>query len=575
MTSSIARPPARSWILGVWLTLALFASAYALSLTFVYIEGDDASSIAYHALGRLPDLQPPYSAYQSMMDVLMRVFPANEHILRSGGMLITALFAPLLVCLIALLALDWTRGLLRIPAWAATILIPLLAPEFIYLGLVYTPALIAMSAVVAAHLILRRLVARSGSQESALFRSPWFLFSILLFGAGAAFRWDVVAYGGVIVADIFLGVGRPSGELSLFQRLRAGFAWGAAAIASWVLMVTVSGYGPARILRTIRTAGPSDQYQSPLVSGATAQTLVTPALLLCACIGFALLVRRRHSLAIVFAVGLVLVAPVVKFGDPKFMLVAIPGLMACTLIGFSELWTLSQRSDGAYALRAALLILLAAPWLFGVQTLFGDSAYGPGFNIQSFDRPRPAAPFLRISAAPGALVPTLEGPRPIGGHAWVLFTGKWRERVGADSAERSLAINSALAHDVPLLEDSGEGYAVATFAGMGFSTTDSWKRRIGPSSLEERRFISQDRKCAVRMLRLNDRNDLYSAEGIRQFENISGAHAVVIYGYTSTLRKLYKLAPGALQKLDTATALLDLDVLDRSLSPAISVDRNP
>jgi hypothetical protein len=110
---------------------------------------------------------------------------------------------------------------------------------------------------------------------------------------------------------------------------------------------------------------------------------------------------------------------------------------------------------------------------------------------------------------------------------------------------------------------------------MGFSTTDSWKRRIGPSFVEERRFISQDQKRAVRMLRLNDRNDLYSAEGIRQLENISGAHAVVIYGYTSTLRKLYKLAPGSLQRLDTATALLDLEALRRSLSPAPSADRNP
>jgi hypothetical protein len=563
--------PVRSWAIGLCLTLALFACAYTASLTFVYIEGDDATSIAYHALGRVAALQPPYSAYQSMMDVLLSTLPANEHTLRIGGMLITALFAPVLVCLIALLAMDWVGGLLRIPAWAAVILIPILAPEFIYFGLVYSPALVAMSAALTSHLVLRRLMARSESQGSPIFASPWFALSIILFGAGAAFRWDILAYGGVIVTDLFLGVGIGSGKESppRAQRLRAGFVWGAAAIATWLLMVAASGYGPAAILRTIRTAGPDNQYQNLLVTVATLQTLVTPALLVCACAGVAMLLRRRQALAIVFAVGLILVARVIKFGDPKYILVTVPALLACALAGFSGIWTYFNRGGKAYALRTALVLLLLAPWFFGVQTIAGDSAYGPGFDVQAFDRPSHPARFVRITAGPGALVPTLEGPRPIGGDWWVLFTGKWRQRVDKDSLERTIGIDSALARNLPLLQDNGEGYAVATLAGMGFKTQDSWKRLIGPSYVLERRFFSEDKKRQVRMLRLKDRNNLFTASGILQLEDISGVQTVVIYGYTSTLRRLYKIAPGALQKLDTATALLDLETLRHSLGSPI------
>jgi hypothetical protein len=412
-------------------------------------------------------------------------------------------------------------------------------------------------------------MARSEPQGTPIFGSPWFFVSILLFGAGAAFRWDVVAYGGIIVIDIFLGVGIASGRESppKLQRLHAGFLWGAGALVTWVLMVVASGYSPAVILRTIRTAGPDDQYQNLLVTGVTIQTLVTPALFVCACTGLAVLLRRRHPLAIVFAAGLILVARVLKFGDPKFILVAVPALLACALAGFSEIWTCFSSGGKAYALRTALVLLVLAPWLLGLQTFAGDSAYGPGFDVQAFDHPLHPARFVRLAASPGALVPTLEGPRPIGGNLWVLFTGKWRQTVEKASSERTIAIDSAIARNVPLLQDNGEGYAVATLAGMGFTTQDSWKRLIGPSYVLERRFFSEDKKRYVRMLRLRNRDNLFTASGIRQLEEISGVQTVVIYAYTSTLRKLYKIAPGALQKLDTATALLDLEKLRHSLGP--------
>ena len=151
------RAAARAGIaMGCAFVAALFLLIYARSLTFVYIEGDDATSIAYHALGRVRDVQPPYSAYQCMMDAILGLLPAQEHVLRVTAMLMTAIAAPILVLLLAMLAFELAGDRIRIPWPVAAILVPLAAPELIYLGLVYTPALVGLSAAVGAHVLARR-----------------------------------------------------------------------------------------------------------------------------------------------------------------------------------------------------------------------------------------------------------------------------------------------------------------------------------------------------------------------------------------------------------------------------------
>ena len=74
-----------SWI---WLVVLVFGFVFVRSLTFKYVDGDDASTIAYHALGRNADLQPPYGTYHAGMDVILSVLPAQENILRIVSMVI-------------------------------------------------------------------------------------------------------------------------------------------------------------------------------------------------------------------------------------------------------------------------------------------------------------------------------------------------------------------------------------------------------------------------------------------------------------------------------------------------------
>ena len=61
----------------------LFFILALTALNFNYVEGDDASTILHHTLGRDSNLQPVYSPYHSMIDTMLSLVPSqNEGTLR-------------------------------------------------------------------------------------------------------------------------------------------------------------------------------------------------------------------------------------------------------------------------------------------------------------------------------------------------------------------------------------------------------------------------------------------------------------------------------------------------------------
>jgi len=523
---------------------ALFGLVYACSLTFVYIEGDDATSIAYHALGRLRPVQPPYSAYQSMMDAVLALLPAREPVLRTAAMSMTALAAPVLVFLIVVLAYDWLGDRIRLSWPLAALLVPLAAPELIYLGLVYTPAMVSLAAAVGAHLLARAACRQANGW--AIARSPRFWISAALFGAGVACRWDVLAYGAIVAADLWIGPGIGGRRR---ERFTAAFAWGLAAFGAWLAAVWANGFSPDLVWKIVRTAGPVETYPGLAVAAATIQTLATPAFVLLAGAGFILLARQRNPLCWLVLVGFALTARYIPFGVPKWFLIATPALAACVLAGFSAAW--EYRGSAARPLRFAIAACLAAPWLMGAQMLFGDSAYGPGFQVRPFDRPVHRGGFFRPVLGAGALVPTSEGARPLGGHAWVLLGG-WRRIAREQADDLARAASQAASTGLPILQDYGQGLVVAELAARGYTTRDPWKQ-------EARTFVSANGR-PIRVLRLHDRDDLFSPAGQARIEEMAG-NRVVAFAYTSTLRRLYRAAPLSLRKLGATAAVLDLGIL--------------
>ena len=556
---------AHSSAIAIAIVFCFFAIAYARSLTFVYIEGDDATSIAYHALGRSRELQPPYSPYQSMMDAILQLLPPNEHLLRTCAMLITSLAAPVVVVLLVFLAYDMMPGLLRMPRWMAALIAVLIIPEFAYLGLVYTPALVALAALLGSHLALRRSFERVEAGAIAALRTPKFLFSIALFGAGAACRWDTLAYAAIIVGDICLVSRTSYGSVpsKLSNRLRLAVLWVASAMLAWIMIVRLYGYGLEFIWRTLRASGPVEHYPGLLVMLSTLQTLTTPALAVSAIVGMFILFRQKHPFIILVMLGIAVTGRFLPFGVPKWLLVAVPGIVVCALVGYSTMWNSAADGCKGYCVRGALLIAVLIPWFLGLQGFRGDSAYGPGFQVQPFDRPFTSKSGFKAVFGPGVLVPTSEGPRPVGGHAWVLLGDQWRKTATQNIDELSSAIQEAMRRNIPLLQDQGQGFAVSMLLGMGLKTRDPWNRMLSPSFLIERRFASADGKMTLRLFRLAKRDDLFTSGGVRRIEKLAGTDNVATFAYTSTLRRCYKQAPDALKKVGRGTeaALINLDQL--------------
>src|ERR1035437_6217801 len=232
--------------------LAGFALVYSLSFAAVYVEGDDASLVSYHTLGRNPQIQPPFAGYESMFDAMLALLPARERPVRIAAMGVTALCAPIFVYLMLLLAFDWNPDLRSCPAWAVTLAMLLAAPELFYLAMVLTPTLVAMTFLTGAHMVIRRATRTSTSPRAATL-----VLSAALFGLGAALRWDCVPYGGVVAADLFLRAGDRSGKPQRRADLfRLAMGWGALAGGCWLAAVVLSNGGFTQVFSTLAHSSP-------------------------------------------------------------------------------------------------------------------------------------------------------------------------------------------------------------------------------------------------------------------------------------------------------------------------------
>ena len=544
----------------VWMCAVVlaFVAVFSASLTFEYVEGDDASTIAFHVLGRRADLQPPYSVFHSMMDALLGLLPAREGLLRVTAVSLSAVAAVVMTLLILALAFDRSRSFAEVVRLPSALAFLLAVPEVFYLGLVLTPSLIAMSLVLASHLVARRaarsLSGSAGGRREAL---PGLAAAAALFGAGAAFRWDVVTYGAVIAADLALSPEEETVSGSLPRRLAAAVGWGASALLAFLCAVVVSGYRHEDVLGAARF-GVGFSLSRPLFSASAAasiQSLLTPGFALLAAAGLWVLARRAPRQAIVVVLGVLLILPWLASGVPKYLLVALPGLATAFVLGFSRAWSAPARRVRTPA-RAAVALCLALPWLVGLRIAVEHSSWGPGFEVRPFTSDLTRA--LRPTFGPGAAAPTPEGPRPVFGHLHVLLGGGWRHLLHELAAERSRVVERAAAGRLAIVRHRGSnGFDTAELVARGFVTRDPAGRRSPRmAAVLERRFQGP-RGLRVTYLRLAEPDDL---EG---FSRVFGGR-VILLSYPSDLRRLHRCAPGALEPIGPMSGLLDLKELKRS-----------
>lgn len=565
--------------------LAVFAVVYAASLTFVYIEGDDATSVAYHAMGRQSGLQPAYSAYHGMMDVFLAWLPANESLVRHAAMSITAAGAVVMVILILALIRRWL-GPSRWQEHSVTALLLLVCtPEIFYLGLVYTPSLVAMCFVLSAHLVIRHAFDSYESTPSRLSFTALFVVSSVLFGIGVACRWDIGVYLFFIFADLILGVGTTGG---LKRALPAVMLWSGAAFVMSLVAITLSGYGLAEIQSTLALAREEILVEDSWFAlfGAY-QTFFTPAFVALMLVGFVVLVRSDWKLGLVCVAGLVPVLPFLLSREPKMILPALPGLWLALAAGLR--FALNVNSY-RWLVRSVVLILAAAPWVIGLRVDSAETSWGPGFAIKTpaavvaadsnsdtlvadkVDRRNVAVRKWNLGFSGGFAIPTPEGPRPLGGHLSVLLGGEWRGLHSDLDRERARVIETATETGSDLLQDEGNSLLVAKLLERGFSTHDPKVDYAAPL-VTLRRFVNRE-GTRVDLLLLRKRGSLFEADEIDGLLTPDRTGRVVLFsGYSSTIRKLVDQPNAPAIPLGPFSAVVDVkrlaDGLDRQ-APGMS-----
>jgi len=558
-----------------------FAIVYACSLTFVYIEGDDAASVAFHALGRDPALQPPYSPYHGMMDLILGLLPAQEATVRYAAISISAISAVLAMVLMVRLISELIPGIDELHLSLISIFILLCVPEVFYLSMVYTPSVVAMSFVLAAHLLIRGGVRRL-LESSIKYRQfiVVFAFSALLFGAGVACRWDIGVYLLFILADLSLGI---TVHAVSTQLVKVCMLWGAAAIISSIIAIAITGSGIYDIQFALNLA------RSEIVSrdswfatvGAY-QTFFTPAFGIFFAAGVGALVFNKRRLGFVVVLGILPVMPYLFSREPKMLLPAFPAFFLAIAAGVELIWFWRSNDLVRHWIRIPLAVVMLAPWLIGIQLNSSDTSWGPGFDARTIasdlvigesavtasdrvgDR-TVSVGRLDIGLADGFAIPTPEGPRPVGGHAFVLFGGKWRQLAIKFDDERRVVAELAFSEGLTIVQDEGNSNLVTKLLEMGFVTTDG---RVANSinGINQRRFFNKSGR-SVDLLVLQVRKSLYEKDQIEEILKLSRGQRVILHsGYTSTLRRVFDTAPESVNPLAPFSAIVDLAGFHKALS---------
>jgi hypothetical protein len=556
-----------AWILVVVLA---FGAVYASSLTYVYSDSDDAVSMAYHALGRNDYVQPPFERFQYGMDLLLSMLPAHEPTVRVVGMSITAMASGLLVILVLMLA--WMNESDRQPVsqLAGAVAFLLAVPEFFFLGLLYTPMLVGMCLAVGAHIMVRQSMRVDGVAHR-FWGHDWLLLagSAIMIGVAGLFRWDLMAYVGIVALDqMCRHSDTPHG---IRNNLRNRFAvialWCVLATCVWICLVMLAG-GFSKAMEEIGPAIEETHDEVPFTQtqfiGAHL-SLFTPGFLVFAVLGLVGYLKKAGGTKYFFMLALFSLAIWPFQSTPKEILVFVPVLVMLFAHGWlkSIAWVVTRRFR--IPLLGAVFSLLLLPWLLAVNVLHGDSSWGPGFELRPFSHPVSSGlRSLQCVAAAGAACPTNEGLRPVFGYGWTLLGGGWRSMASIQDAELTQSVEMAARQNLPyLIIRDADGFQTTTAARMGFTTSDPELKstRVEPVV---RNFINSH-GSKIRFIRFHYDELTKAPNNILLTIRAAGVEKVLVWGEAGYMRLLYRAAPEALEEVGRQTAILDLRLLYKSV----------
>ena len=518
----------------VFYFIAIGLIVYFTALTFHYIEGDDASTILYHLMGRNKAIQLPYAAYHSMFDYILCFLPRNESILLSFSMLLSYIFSFILIILLAYYTYKYiniknANNDENINKYILyfLLIIPFLIPEFIFFGLLYNPTVIGMSLLIGSYLLF--LNNKSWKNR---------LLCILLFGIGISFRWNLAMFGVTFIVELIWEiVQKDNTKNNIINNVL--FVLGL--ILSPFLFIYISGYSPKDFFE-ILLWGKSyvDKIDFSLFSflGCGA-SMFTPLFIILFILGIIRQIVTKDFKILILLVCNEIPLLLFKTGLlPKMLITLFPFILIICCTGF--IYLVKNRN---YIINSIVVFLLFVPWFVGVNINVDNTLWGPGFekkttlakhNYESNNSRNPNKRLknmkVKMKINGGFAIPTPEGARPFWGYFYVIFGGQWKQMFVNFYEEMDNSINFSKRTNSYLILDTRFSYIQCILFKKGYKCNTKF---ITDSSqnIYYRKFISgTDSVIIITPLNKNiDINWLSSLKNVKDSTSVyvSNTNAII------------------------------------------------
>ncbi|MCZ2139882.1 MAG: hypothetical protein LC096_00680, partial [Bacteroidia bacterium] len=359
-------------ILVTWLPYLLLILVCLLNLTWNITDHDDGHTLGFHNMGRNPDIQRSYGAYDSMCDFLLGFLPINYELLL-GFMVGTTILASFAILYFsAELLKKWFSFNATEIAWAQLLFL-LAMPEFMYMVFSFKSVYISLA------LILASACIQFKNPQSKLN----LIVAAMLFGFGVSFRWNTLMMGAPLAVMLLWELKQKDTWL---KSLLNTSIWGLTALASSLFFIYISGYPPERIVKTyIWGKEYAEKTDFQLIARIGDLSLFfTPASALLFLLAGIYLLKNKNELgkfsmlffSTLLAVAAISLAPSFKFLAPLWIC-----FIALFAYAFKNILSTQLKVKKLYI--GLLTIALAVNWFVGIQISTPSSNWGPGLDVKT------------------------------------------------------------------------------------------------------------------------------------------------------------------------------------------------
>ena len=508
--------------------IILYIILYIFTLNFNYIEGDDASTVMYHVMGRDSNTQPFYSYYHSMFDLILSLIKSNDEIfLRHISIYISFIFG--LFALLSMAYLSLLKSKENNSTLLFLLLLPFIIPEILFSSLIVNPTLISITLIFLSHILLIKY--NYSNQKLLLF------LSLIFFGIGVGFRWINGFYLFVLFGDYILNDTRYFKNVFSFEKIKKSFIIFPLYIASVIAFIQISGFSIIDIYNTYKFGYSAFENTdtSYFAMAATSIAFLTPSFIFLFLLGIFYCVRNGYYRNILLL--LISIIPYFFIGfysSYKYMINIVIVLALIMIQGISI-------SKSIY-FKMSILILILLTWFFGIN-LNTNTAWGPNFEVQVKTNklldlynynPDNSVEIqnIKIVFGDGMAVPTPEGPRSLYGFGEV-FVDKWFRFVEINNKERLDAVYYAERNHCKIIQDGNHSFISSKLVELDYQTKHEFKRFINGKF--EREFNKDKNSIIVNVLK--SKNEIFNNELIHNFL-IDEKQVVVYSSYTNIIIKL-------------------------------------